>query len=276
MSFGSSLIQHTAAVTGVAFGPYHRSLPLLLATCSADGAVFLWSIQADGVDSFGTACKLDAHPAGVSSLAFRPVEQCPDGEPEPVMLVTGGADGSVRLWLMLKGVGGVPVGDPAVLHSTPVTCATFAPRRLADGTAVLVTAAQREAFARVWHVNETGVAPVATLPVSSVVRAVAVHSLPASGTVLIAVGDDVGALTLWELSEVAGGVCCVWRSCGQRYTALAATGCRLGDGEQQCRVLSTEQLAALCEGGCGDAGALSVRAALCRFVCLARGIECSV
>jgi WD40 repeat protein/biotin carboxyl carrier protein len=100
----TELTGHTAAVTGLAVSPDGR----LVAAASTDRTVLLWHWPG------GTRSAVLAHPVEVDAVAFAPRDPSA-ASPAGYRLLTGGADGRVRLWTISDSG---EVGEPVVLRGT--------------------------------------------------------------------------------------------------------------------------------------------------------------
>jgi WD40 repeat protein len=97
--------RHENSIHGVAFSPDGK----LLATCSADKSIRLWS-----VDTGKTVARCLGHSTEVNAVAFSP-----DGK----LLASGGEDGTVRLWDPLTG----KEGSGGMRHPSAVRAVLFSP-----------------------------------------------------------------------------------------------------------------------------------------------------
>ncbi len=182
----TELSGHTGAVTALAVAPDGR----LLASASEDRTVLLWSWPR------GTRHALLPHPAEVYAVAFAP------GGAAGYRLLTGCADGRVRLWT-LSAAG--KVEGPVVLadgHEGAVRALAFSP----DGKRFATAGEDRrigiwDAGAnarRAWlHDGEPGTESAHQGAVT------AVHFTPDGH--LVSAGRD-NTLKVWKLSEAGGSV----------------------------------------------------------------------
>ncbi len=177
---GKELTGHRSAVLAVAFQP--GSKENLLASAGADGLVKLWEPTARG--EFKPLRTLTGHDGPVRAVAWSA-----DGS----RLVTGGEDGTVRLW---------DPGSSRALrtlrgHTGWVTCVAFSPdgRRIASGS--------EDRSIRVWDLEEkaessaSAGAPLALEGAEDGVQALAWSR---DGKRIVTVGGD-GILHFWDVQS---------------------------------------------------------------------------
>jgi len=179
-------------VTGADFSPLGR----LVATCSSDGDVKLWSADPADAD-YGRVVLRMIHPhatangwAGLNFVAFAPHET-----PDQAQLVTAGDDGTARLWQ----ISGKTASALSVLqgHRGRVRSAQFSP----DGRLVLT--AGEDKTARLWDVATGQPAGVA----GGVLRhpeAVLFATFSPDGSQAITGCDDNNAY-VWNLAGLDAG-----------------------------------------------------------------------
>jgi WD40 repeat protein/cold shock CspA family protein len=143
-----TLTGHTGSVFRAVFSPASS----YLATASTDGTVKVWAIPASedgGAASGREPLTLPGHESGVQDVAFSP-------NPEPILLATAGADGTVKVWE----IGPSSAGDvasrqePLTLpgrHLDAVSRVIFSP----DGARLATASA--DGTAKVWEI-ESGAA----------------------------------------------------------------------------------------------------------------------
>lgn len=175
---------HTASVNSVAWAPQEAGLPLL-AAASSDGAV---SVHSAGPDGQWTATLIErAHAAGALSVSWSP-----DGR----RLVSGGADGTGRVWRQSEADGAWVADGPGLVggHSHWVRDVAWAPALGASG-ATIATAGQ-DGKVLIWTQSPAGgweqklLHDFGSTPVWRLSWAV-------SGSVL-AITDGSNAVSLWK------------------------------------------------------------------------------
>ncbi|MFM7243176.1 MAG: WD40 repeat domain-containing serine/threonine protein kinase [Planctomycetaceae bacterium] len=159
------VLEHPFRVNGVAWVDGGRRL----ATASGDSVVRVWN-AADG--------RLDERLLGHAALAWSIASAAPSG-----WVVTGGADGTVRLWDVDRHVGPVMPCDAKVL------AVAYSP----DGTAIATALAN--STVRLWDARTLESGPVLRKAVG---RVNDVRFTPDSTTVLG--GCDDGSVQMWERS----------------------------------------------------------------------------
>jgi WD40 repeat protein len=122
---------HTGSVNGIAFSPDGKRL----ATCSADGSLKVWNIEAAPKATYSIA----AHKGAANAVAFSP-----DGE----LIATGGVDKTAKLW---KPVAGKPPVTTLSGHEGPVLSVAFSTNGKQVATAS--GAPKKGGSVRVWDVE---------------------------------------------------------------------------------------------------------------------------
>ena len=160
------LAAHTGTVYAVAFSPDGDSL----ATASADRTAILWDVTDPRQPS--TLSVLTGHTEDVTTVAF-----APDGH----TLATGSWDNSARLWQ-------IP-GSDLRGHTDRVLSTAFTP----DGRILASTG--WDDTVRVWNTSDLGHPRVFT----TITQPASARAVAFSPDGLLAVGDDSGAVALWDL-----------------------------------------------------------------------------
>jgi len=152
----------------------------LLATGGSDGRVRLWE---PGTGEL-VGPELVGHVGAVNAIASA---RLADGT---TLLVSGGSDGSVRFW---DPVTGLPARDPMIGYGGRIRA--VAAVRLPEGD-TLVASGGDYGVVQVW--DGTG-QPAVIEPAAGKVAAInAIAAVELPGQVLLATGDDNGAVRLWD------------------------------------------------------------------------------
>jgi WD40 repeat protein len=140
---GAPLLGHGGAVSSVALGEVDGRAVVI--SGGDDGSVRLWEVDVTGGRARGAP--LLGHGRPVRSVAFGEVQDAGDGPRGPrrrrAVVVSGGDDGTVRLWDV---TGGEKLVAPLAGHGKPVRSVTLGD---VDGKAVIVSGGEDETV-RMW------------------------------------------------------------------------------------------------------------------------------
>ena len=179
---------HRALITAVVFSPDPEAPDYWLATASLDDSIRLWHMgYLDNPDPARTPKEVP-HPAGVTTLAFRP----PDGR----WVATGGEDHMARVWDITT----LATSDAVMLpHGDSVSLLAFSP----DGSHLVTGSGSRPA--KVWRLDQPTALPAIT-PFEGKISGLAFRPNQGSGPPWLAAASRYAIRLFEDLSSGSVGV----------------------------------------------------------------------